>query len=72
MTAGDANFISAAPVLLLGVVAVGFVIYCWVDIARAEKVKYLPKWGWAIICAISVPLGGILYLALGKDRSLPS
>jgi nucleoside recognition membrane protein YjiH len=68
MNAGDANFISATPVLLLGVLLVGFVIYCWVDIIRTEKVKHLPKWKWAIICAISVPLGGILYLTLGKNR----
>jgi nucleoside recognition membrane protein YjiH len=68
MTAGDASSISAAPVFLLGVALIGFVIYCWVDIARAEKVKHLPKWGWAVVCVLSVPLGGILYLAFGKNR----
>lgn len=68
MTVASANFISATPLLLLGVVLVGFVIFCWVDIVRAEKVKHLPKWVWAIICVISVPLGGILYLVFGKSR----
>jgi hypothetical protein len=68
MSAGDANFISATPVLLLGVLLVVFVVYCWVDIIRAEKVKHLPKWKWAIICVISVPLGGIIYLVYGKTR----
>jgi hypothetical protein len=52
-----------APVL---VVALAFVVYCWIDIART-RVKYLPKWAWAIICVISVPLGGIVYLLIGRD-----
>jgi hypothetical protein len=68
MSIGDASFISATPVLVLGVVFVGFVIFCWVDIVRAETVRNLPKWEWAIICLISVPLGGILYLVFGKSR----
>lgn len=34
-----------SPVLA---VAVGFVVFCLIDLARAEKVRYLPKWGWAI------------------------
>ncbi len=51
-----------APVLvLLG----AFVVYCLVDLARSE-VDYLPKWAWAIICVISVPLGGIIYLTVGR------
>jgi hypothetical protein len=54
-----------APIL---VVALAFVIYCWVDIARG-RVRYLPKWAWAIICVISVPLGGIVYLLIGRGDS---
>jgi hypothetical protein len=54
-----------APIL---VVALGFVVYCWVDIARSN-VKYLPKWAWAVICIISVPLGGIVYLLVGREES---
>lgn len=64
----DASFISAIPLLMLGVVLVCFVVYCWVDIFRAEKLRHLPKWMWAIICIISVPLGGIIYLVYGKSR----
>jgi hypothetical protein len=48
------------------VIAVAFVVYCWFDIARHD-VKYLPKWAWSIICIISVPLGGVVYLLLGRD-----
>jgi nucleoside recognition membrane protein YjiH len=68
MSARNASFISATPVLLLGVVLVSFIIYCWVDIVRSEKAKHLPKWLWAIICVISPPFGGIIYLAYGKTR----
>ena len=68
MIVGSASFVSAVPVVLLGVVLLAFVVYCWVNLARAEQVRYLPKWLWAIVCLISIPLGGILYLAFGKAR----
>lgn len=56
---------AVAPVIVL---ALAFVIYCWVDIARS-RVAYLPKWLWAIICVISVPLGGIIYLLIGREEN---
>ncbi len=52
-----------APVIVIGV---GFVVFCLVDVTRARKVRYLPKWVWALICLVSVPLGGIIYLSLGR------
>ena len=30
--------------------AVAFVVFCLVDLVRAEQVRYLPKWAWAILC----------------------
>ncbi|HLI57041.1 MAG TPA: PLDc N-terminal domain-containing protein [Actinomycetota bacterium] len=54
-----------APLLVLGL---GFLIYCWYDIAKSPSVRYLPKWVWALIAALSVPLGGILYLLVGRER----
>ena len=51
-----------APVLVL---LAAFLVYCLVDLTRSE-VQYLPKWAWAIVCLISVPLGGIIYLTLGR------
>jgi hypothetical protein len=58
--------------IAVGVLAVGFVVFCLIDLARAEKVRYLPKWVWAILCmglGLTIPWGGILYLVAGKERS---
>ena len=52
--------------------AVAFVVFCLVDLVRARQVRYLPKWAWAILClgiGLTIPFGGILYLAIGRDRS---
>jgi hypothetical protein len=56
------------PWLLVSVLpaAAGFAAFCLADLARADQVRYLPKWGWAIVCLIQIPLGGIMYLAIGK------
>jgi hypothetical protein len=43
-----------------------FAAFCLADLARAGQVRYLPKWGWAIACLAQIPLGGIMYLAIGK------
>jgi hypothetical protein len=62
-------FVVIIPVLV--VAAVAFVTYCLIDLARAAEVRYLPKWGWAILCmglGLTIPWGGILYLAIGKVR----
>jgi hypothetical protein len=56
------------PWLLVSVLpaAAGFAAFCLADVARADQVRYLPKWGWVIACLIQIPLGGIMYLAAGK------
>ena len=59
----DINWAAIAPILVL---ALAFVVYCWVDIARNE-VRYLPKWAWALIALFSIPIGGIIYLAIGRE-----
>lgn len=66
MTAVSASFISAVPVLALGLVVLGFLVYCEVDLASAEAVRRLPKWLWAVVCCLWVPFGGILYLVVGR------
>ena len=62
---------AAVPVLIL-VLAVGFAVFCLVDLARAPRVGSLPKWIWAVIICISVPIGGILYLVLGRPAAARS
>jgi hypothetical protein len=61
----------AAILIPVLVAAAGFAVFCLVDIVRAEQVRYLPKWGWAILClgiGLTIPWGGIIYLLAGKVR----
>jgi hypothetical protein len=54
--------------------AAAFDAFCIADIARADQVRYLPKWAWILICLAQAPLGGILYLSighLGRARPVP-
>ena len=53
------------PVMLMLVLAVGFDGFCLADIVRAERVRYLHKWVWVLICLVQAPLGGIMYLSIG-------
>ena len=41
-------------------------IFCLSDLARAERVRVLPKWAWAVACLAQIPAGGILYLLIGR------
>jgi len=57
----------AAVVLLLAVaLVVSWEIVLLVDLARADKVRFLPRWVWALACVFQIPLGGILYLLVGR------
>jgi hypothetical protein len=56
------------PLLAIVALAIGFDAFCLVDIARAADVRYLRKWAWALICLAQSPLGGILYLTIGRSR----
>lgn len=55
-----------APLIIC---TLAFDIYCWIDIARSNQTNHLPKWAWAIIVGLSFPLGGILYLLLGRSQN---
>ena len=50
----------------LVIVLLAFAGYCWYDIIRSQRVRYLPKWLWMVICIVSIPLGGIIYLLVGR------
>jgi hypothetical protein len=60
----DVPWAALAPFL---VVSLAFVGYCLWDLARGQ-VRYLPKWAWAVICLVSVPFGGIVYLLVGREH----
>ena len=61
------DLVGALPIVVL-LAAVGFAIYCLYDLARISEVRVLPKAAWAVIICISSPLGGIVYLVVGRDR----
>lgn len=65
-----AHPLGPAVVVVILVLAVAFVVVCLADLARA-KVRYMPKWAWALMICISVPWGGLVYLAAGKVRGAP-
>ncbi len=57
----------AALVLLAGLALLaGWEILCLGQVAMAERVRFLPRWVWAVACLIFIPLGGILYLLIGR------
>ncbi len=55
------------PVLVL---LLGLDVFCLVNLVRAHSVRNAPKLVWAIVILfVSAPLGAILYLFFGMDRS---
>jgi Phospholipase_D-nuclease N-terminal len=59
---GNVPWAAIAPIAIL---ALAFAVYCLFDLSRSE-VRYLPKWAWAVLCVVSIPFGGIVYLLVGK------
>lgn len=59
----DVNWAAIAPIIVL---SLAFVIYCLIDLSRSQ-VRYLPKWAWALICILSIPAGGIVYVLVGRQ-----
>jgi hypothetical protein len=58
-------------VLILATIAVvgllgAWEIFCLTDLARAGRVRFLPKWAWAVACILQIPFGGVLYLLVGR------
>jgi hypothetical protein len=57
----------AALALLLGLaLLIGWEILCLGQVVLAERVRFLPRWAWAVACLIFIPLGGLLYLLVGR------
>ncbi len=54
----------------VAVLVLGLDGYCLVNLVRAPSVRHLPKPIWAaVILFVSAPLGAILYLCFGADRT---
>jgi ABC-2 type transport system ATP-binding protein len=58
-------------VALVAVAAISFDVFCLIDLYRG-RVRYLSKWGWALVILVSNPWGGLAYLIFGKDWSGPA
>jgi hypothetical protein len=52
----------------VAIACVAFEVFCLIDVWRATEVRYLPRWAWTVICLISIPFGGVIYLALARTR----
>jgi uncharacterized membrane protein YhdT len=59
------NAAAIAPIVILLIAWVVFALY---DLSRSD-VKHLPKWLWAVIIVVSIPLGGVVYFLIGRDGS---
>jgi hypothetical protein len=55
-----------AALVPLVLAALAWIAYCLVDLSRSE-VRYLPKWAWGLFVVLSVPIGGIVYLIVGRE-----
>ncbi len=53
------------PLVLLQLI---LMIVALVDLGKREKVRGIPKWGWAIIIILGELLGPILYFVLGREE----
>lgn len=42
-------------------------IFCLIKLSR-DRVKYLPKWGWALIILFVNTLGWVFYLTIGRMK----
>ncbi len=59
----DIDLRALAPLIVL---AAALSLYALIDLVRAPAVRYLPKWAWALICVLTLPLGPLAYLTLGR------
>lgn len=53
-----------APIIILEIMLVGFCLYR----LTKDRVKFLPKWAWALIIICVQLIGGIAFLLIGRER----
>jgi uncharacterized membrane protein YhdT len=59
---------SAAAAAPIAILLIGWLVFALHDLSRSD-VKHLPKWVWAVIILVSIPLGGVVYFLVGRDSS---
>lgn len=53
-----------APLIII---QFGLVVFTLFRLVK-DKVKYLPKWGWALVIVFINLIGPIMYLIIGRER----
>jgi len=53
-----------APIIII---QIALIIFTLLKLTK-DKVKYLPKWGWALIILFINLFGPIIYLIIGRER----
>ena len=53
----------------LVIIELTLVVIALVDLIRRQEVKYLPKWGWALIILLLNLIGPIIYLIIGREEA---
>jgi hypothetical protein len=53
-----------APIIIMEVLLIGFCLYR----LTKDRVKFLPKWAWALIIIFIQFIGGIGFLLIGRER----
>ena len=60
--------------VLLSVATLALMIFALVDIITSDnwRIRYLPKFAWALLVIFLPLIGSILWLILGKERQAPT
>ncbi len=53
------------PLVILQLI---LIVVALVDLSKREKVRWLPKWAWAIIIIVGELVGPIVYLVAGREE----
>ena len=53
-----------APIIIL---EVSLVVFCLYRLTK-DRVKFLPKWAWALIILFIQIIGGVAFLLIGRER----
>jgi hypothetical protein len=53
------------PLVLLQLI---LLIVALLDLSKRQKVRWIPKWGWAIIIILGELIGPILYFIIGREE----